>query len=168
MPTAIVGSADTRLIPTSWSPTIRAIFPREARFGVPWRDALVPQPLAALTFDHLRLIDLLDNDEKLMSQVLAMSLERMPIAIANLEAAFKDGKNDEAERYAHSIKGSAANVGALALSAIALQLECLATEGDRAAFGALLETLKDEFASFRAAVLDAGCEPGDCPDAKGT
>jgi PAS domain S-box-containing protein len=114
----------------------------------------VSQAAAPLSFDRARFRELLDGDEQLMAEVLAIALERLPMAIASLEAALDAGNNDEAERHAHSIKGSAANVGALALSALALQMECQAAEVGCASAGGLLETLKGEFDRFRSAVAD--------------
>jgi len=57
-----------------------------------------------------------------------------------------------AKLYAHSIKGSAANLGAERLSKAALELERLAGQGDLSEADACLRRIQKEFDRFEAFV----------------
>ena len=68
----------------------------------------------------------------------------------------------DAERGVHSLKSSAANVGAMRVSRLAAQMEDHAARADLAAVAGHMPNLESEFAAARqrlAAILEATPEP---------
>jgi signal transduction histidine kinase/DNA-binding response OmpR family regulator len=96
--------------------------------------------LAALTGDNLSaadralVVDLLDA----FRQGTATAIERMAHGLARADA-------DAVRSAAHSLKGSAANIGAASLAALAGDLETRAKEGRLPAGPAALDSLHEEF-----------------------
>lgn len=64
-----------------------------------------------------------DDGGEFVREILQIFLEDTPARIGDLEEALRSGDNAKFVRAAHSIKGSASNVGALLLREIAEQLE---------------------------------------------
>jgi len=79
-------------------------------------DAPVPMDLT-----HLR--ELVGGDEEVMGEILDLFLEDAPRQIAALGEAITQGRWEEAGRLAHTLKGSASNVGAEPLRHAAWSLE---------------------------------------------
>jgi HPt (histidine-containing phosphotransfer) domain-containing protein len=90
----------------------------------------VPDPEHAPHFDEARLRKMLHGDGSLIREILGMFLEDSRANIARLEAALGAGDARGAERTAHALKGSGANVGAARFSALCLRAED-AAEADR-------------------------------------
>ncbi len=87
----------------------------------------------------------------LIQQMLRLFLENAPERINQIRAAFDDDPGGVPERGAHSLKSSAANVGAEGLRAIALRMEHAASEGD-------LESVRKMFPQLEAAFEEAKTE----------
>lgn len=68
----------------------------------------------------------------LLSQMVRLFLENSPTRIDQIRTGVQEGAVRDAERGAHSLKSSAANVGATALSRLAGEMEDLASRGDLA------------------------------------
>jgi HPt (histidine-containing phosphotransfer) domain-containing protein len=84
--------------------------------------------------------------DKLLRQMLRLFLENSAERLTQMEAALGPGGDlDVLHRGAHSLKSSAANVGAMQMSAVAGRLEAIAEEGDQAASRALFEELTERF-----------------------
>ncbi|WP_432534508.1 hybrid sensor histidine kinase/response regulator [Kineococcus arenarius] len=115
-----------------------------------------------------------DADRALFAQLLTSFVERAPGAVADLEDALASGDARELETRAHSLKGSAANLGAEVLAQLCADLEARARAGD-APVGRSLDGLREEVertcrtfsalaGEFTAAVRDpAGAVPADEP-----
>src|ERR1043166_6776598 len=85
-----------------------------------------------------------DNDE-FLREIAGIFLEDTPQRIAELDQSLAAGDTSKFTRAAHSIKGSSANLGAMALRGVAEKLEHQSrTQGLAAAAGFLAE-LKAEF-----------------------
>ena len=100
---------------------------------------------------------------KLLTQMIRLFLENAPIRVEQTRKGVADGDVREAERGVHSLKSSAANVGAMRVSRVAAQMEELASRGELAAVAGLMQSLESEFAAARvqrAAILEASPEPG--------
>ena len=67
---------------------------------------------------------------KLLSQMLRLFLENAPIRIDQVRKGLAEGSLKDAERGVHSLKSSAANVGAVQVSKLAAHMENLAADGD--------------------------------------
>jgi len=79
-------------------------------------DAVIPMDLT-----HLR--ELVGGDEEVMGEILDLFMEDAPRQIAALGEAITQGNWEEAHRLAHTLKGSASNVGAEPLRQAAWSLE---------------------------------------------
>ena len=85
------------------------------------------QTLNRETLDGLRDLDPNGGDD-LARQLLDMFLESTPAAMAQLRRAIDAGDGSAVGRYAHTLKSSAANVGAESLSLVMRELERLGRE----------------------------------------
>ena len=85
------------------------------------------------------------NDEDLSRQIIDGFLEDMPEQIKRLRTDIDDGDTGSAGNRAHTIKGAAANVGALAMSALALAMEKAGKNGYREELHNLLPELERQF-----------------------
>ena len=94
-------------------------------------DAVVIDPKA-----HARLTEW--GGEELVTQMIRLFLENAPTRLEQVRNGLSEGGLAEAERGVHSLKSSAANVGAVAVSRIANEMEERASDGDTVALEALL------------------------------
>ena len=95
---------------------------------------------------------------KLLAQMIRLFLENAPNRIEQTRKGIAEASVRDAERGVHSIKSSAANVGAMRVSTLAARMEDLANGGDLAAVGALLPQLEADYAAARerlAAILES-------------
>jgi HPt (histidine-containing phosphotransfer) domain-containing protein len=80
--------------------------------------------------------------DKLLRQMLRLFLENSRVRLDGMRDALATGGDlDEVHRGAHSLKSSAANVGAMRVSAVAARLESVADAGDREESATLFEDL---------------------------
>ena len=84
---------------------------------------------------------------KLLTQMIRLFLETAPNRMAQGRKGLAEGNVREAERGVHSLKSSAANVGALRVSRLAAQMEDHAARADLAAVAAQMPSLESEFAA---------------------
>ena len=104
-------------------------------------DLLVIDPEAIET---LRSLSPDDNDE-FLKEVTGIFLDDTPKRIAELDESLAAGDLPKFTRAAHSIKGSAANLGAVALSAAAGKIEHHARTAGLADTTGLIDEVKAEF-----------------------
>jgi PAS domain S-box-containing protein len=100
-------------------------------------------------FDRVSLLDRLMGDEELAEEVLEEFLKRTPGLIASLKSAAAEGDAATVRREAHTIKGSAANVGAEALRETGHRIEQAAESQNLALAASLIPTLDEQFDAFR-------------------
>src|SRR3954470_8416848 len=93
-----------------------------AKLRVTMADPAVIDPQA---IQNLRALNPGDNDE-FLREITTIFLEDTPLRIAELDQSLASGDVTKFTRAAHSIKGSSSNLGAMALRAVAEQLEHLA------------------------------------------
>jgi HPt (histidine-containing phosphotransfer) domain-containing protein len=84
---------------------------------------------------------------KLLSQMIKLFLENAPTRLEQTRKGIEEGNQRDAERGVHSLKSSAANVGAMKVSALAARMEDLANGGDLAAVGGLMSELESAYAA---------------------
>ena len=107
-----------------------------------------PQPAPYLdpnAIENLRAINPDDGGE-FLRELINIFLADTPVRIAEIEQAAAAGCAADLMRAAHSIKGSAANFGAMELTQLARELENLGRAGNLAVVCASLESLRSEFA----------------------
>lgn len=96
------------------------------------------------TIENLRALSDGDSSE-FLREIGEMFISDTPQRIAELEESLATGDATRFTRAAHSIKGSAANLGASCLQAAAAQLEHQSKQGPLAEVRPQLERVKAEF-----------------------
>jgi HPt (histidine-containing phosphotransfer) domain-containing protein len=84
--------------------------------------------------------------EKLLAQMLRLFLDNSPARMEQIRVGVSGGDVGEAEKGAHSLKSSAANVGASELRALAATMERHASQKEESAVAALLPDLEGAYA----------------------
>jgi HPt (histidine-containing phosphotransfer) domain-containing protein len=102
--------------------------------------------------ENLRSLNPDDND-KFLSEIAGIFLEDTPLRIAELDHSLLAGDWAKFTRAAHSIKGSSANLGAMALRAVAERLEHQVRTEGMVGVAAAVEGLKSEFARAQTELL---------------
>ena len=116
----------------------------------PQPPAEVPQPAEEPeVFDRAAALDLMEGDEELLDELVALFLEEVPPRLQELHAALTAAETNKLERIAHGIKGAASNLGAEAIRAAALALEQIGGAADLTAAPAALTRLEEELARLR-------------------
>ena len=103
-----------------------------------------PQAIA-----NLRSLNPGDNDE-FLREITGIFLEDTPLRLAELDESLLSGDTGRFTRAAHSIKGSAANLGAAALRTAAEKLENQSRSQGLANVADLVAQVKAEFARAEA------------------
>ena len=95
--------------------------------------------------ENLRSLNPDDNDE-FLREIAGIFLEDTPLRIAELEQSLAAADLPKFTRAAHSIKGSSANLGAMALRAVAERLEHHARTNGVTAAAPFVAEITAEFA----------------------
>jgi HPt (histidine-containing phosphotransfer) domain-containing protein len=103
----------------------------------------------SLIYNEKEFLHRILDDHSLAEIILAKCLEEFPERIAKLKQALAAGSSENIHKLAHSIKGTAGNVSALALSAAALKLEECGERQDLTSAPELLRQVEFEFERFR-------------------
>ena len=85
------------------------------------------------------------GEPDVLTEVLKLFLEEVPTRMARLRNAWAAGNIEEVHRAAHSLKGSAGNIGAHGMFEICRQLDGIGKSGGLAAAGPLIDALGTEF-----------------------
>jgi len=94
--------------------------------------------------ENLRSLNPDDNDE-FLRELTAIFLEDTPKRLAELDASLASGDNGAFTRAAHSIKGSASNLGAIQLRSAAEKLEYRSRNEGLTGVAELLASIREEF-----------------------
>jgi HPt (histidine-containing phosphotransfer) domain-containing protein len=103
-----------------------------------------PSVIDPQAIENLRALNPGDNDE-FLREIAGIFLEDTPQRIAELDQGLVAGDLSKFTRAAHSIKGSSANLGAMALRTAAEKLEHQCRTGGFNDVGALVSQVKVEF-----------------------
>ena len=103
-------------------------------------------------FDKETVMERLDGDEALFSEILGMFLEDAPIKVERMQEHLKEKDFAGLEFQAHSLKGAAAYIGGDALQKVAWEMEVAAKNHDLDRAPILLGSLEKELAEFKKAV----------------
>ncbi len=94
-------------------------------------------------FDKQAFMERVDNDVELAHHLISTFLKHTPQQIESLKESIESSNAQEISNYAHSIKGASANMGGMALSYIAGEMEKAAISGNvEEATGMLAEVEK--------------------------
>ena len=91
-------------------------------------------------------------EEDIAREVVPLCIVDSRERLEMLDNAVRAGNAEEVKLYAHAIKGSAANIGAVKLSDVAARLEQIAYRGDLSQAEELLQGIKTEFARLESFV----------------
>jgi HPt (histidine-containing phosphotransfer) domain-containing protein len=103
-------------------------------------------------FDRSALLDRLGGDEKLFEEVIGIFFEDMPVQLQALSDGLNNKDAETVWKKAHRIKGASANVGAYAVSDVALKIERAGKEEDLERSAGLMENLKREIQAIETAL----------------
>lgn len=92
------------------------------------------------------------GEPDVLAEVLQLFLREVPRRIARLRVAWAAGDRAELYRAAHSLKGSAGNIGAQSLFEVCRQLDDQARAGDLTEAQPLVDALDAEFARVEVAI----------------
>src|ERR1044071_1125335 len=99
--------------------------------------------------ENLRALNPGDNDE-FLREIAGIFLEDTPLRIAELDQSLAANDTPKFTRAAHSIKGSSANLGAMALRNVAEKLEHQSRTSGLGGVTALVTEVKNEFERAKA------------------
>ena len=90
--------------------------------------------------------------DKLLAQMVRLFLDNSVNRMDQIRSGVENSDPEEAEKGAHSLKSSAANVGVMAVREIAAEMEGLATKGDINSVRSMLPGLETAYSEARAAL----------------
>jgi len=92
------------------------------------------------------------GEPDVLAQVLSLFLEEAPRRIERIRVALQTRDASEMHRAAHSMKGSAGNIGAMDLLDICREVDDRARVGDLAGAGLMLDGLTREYERVEAEI----------------
>ncbi|MGM0431865.1 MAG: Hpt domain-containing protein [Spirochaetota bacterium] len=98
--------------------------------------------------DENRLKMLFGNNSELLGEIYSIVSSDFPELSRKLEQAISEGQAESISQYAHTLKGSIANVGGLQASDTAHRINLAAKEGDLSACGELYGHFTNELETF--------------------
>ncbi|MCD6406243.1 MAG: response regulator [Planctomycetes bacterium] len=114
-----------------------------------------PEPAGPeeIAFDRTDLMDRLDGDEEFLREIVAAFIADAPRQIDGLRDALADGDAAEVRRRAHALKGASANISAVWMQRVSLEMEMAGEAGDLEKAAFLLERLSQEFETFKSVAV---------------
>ena len=100
-------------------------------------------------FDKEELLNLMGDDEKLLSDVLDVFLGDVPGQIAAIKKAIDGRDSEKLSHQCHNLKGASLNVAAPQLASIALKIENAGKANDLKLASNLVSELEIAFVIFR-------------------
>lgn len=85
------------------------------------------------------------GEPDVLGEVLRLFLDEVPPRMVRLRNAWQAGNIEEMHRAAHSLKGSAGNIGARRLYDVCNRLDAIGKAGDLAGAAPLVEALGEEY-----------------------
>ena len=117
------------------------------------QEEAVPPPGEAVAappvFDKAGLLERLDGDEDLCRELVGLFLEDYPAHLERLKELAAKGDAESVGRQAHTMKGSAANIGAMALAERAREIEMAGKADNLSGMPSLVERLDAGLREFR-------------------
>lgn len=101
------------------------------------------------SIDNLRALGA-EGDDSFLKEIIGIFLADTPQRITELRTSFAAGDQPAFSRAAHSIKGSASNLGAMRLRALAEKIEHASKQQGIAGLDRLIPDLEAEFATVKA------------------
>ncbi len=125
------------------------------RVSAPGAPESAPDAPGILVFDRDALLTRMLGDESAAREVAATFAVDVGRQHETLALALSEGRAEDARRAAHTLKGAAANVGALELQELALEIETAAKDERVAAAAVFCDSLPERIDGFRRALAEA-------------
>jgi len=109
-------------------------------------------PAARATFDKAKLMSMVDHDEELLREIIALFMDNFPQKISEIKAAIADNNNEELMKAAHALKGAVGNFAARPAFEAAGRLEASGAKGDMSAVTKHFEALQTEIEKLKVAL----------------
>ena len=103
-----------------------------------------PPAIDPEAIENLRALDT-EGDNTFLREIVGIFLQDTPLRLAELHTSLAAGDVTRFARAAHSLKGSASNLGAIRVSAAAAKLEQVARHEGLAQVAGLIPPLEAEF-----------------------
>ena len=100
-------------------------------------------------FNKLSLLTRVCGDEELCEELIRLFLENTPQYIDGLKSSLSKKDVKTLQMQAHTLKGSAITIGAMALSQVAQEMEMAGNSGDISQACNLLDKLESEYNSLK-------------------
>jgi HPt (histidine-containing phosphotransfer) domain-containing protein len=110
-----------------------------------------PGSLDPAVLDRLRQLSA-PGEPDVLAEVLAVFTADLPVRLARLRDALQAADAPAIQKLAHSVKGSAGNIGARSLFDISRRLDDASKAGDLVAAAALVASLEAEYARVAAEI----------------
>jgi HPt (histidine-containing phosphotransfer) domain-containing protein len=107
-------------------------------------------------FDYEGALKRFGMDDFILREVVSASLGDLNFSFQNLKHCISVGDANESRRLAHSIKGAAGSIGAIALSAVAAEIEVYAKSANLNMAAAMFPDMGLEFHRLQAALTELG------------
>ncbi|MBU2549392.1 MAG: response regulator [Proteobacteria bacterium] len=126
--------------------------PRPPRVEVSRAETEAPAP----TLDLDELIERLQGDRDLLSELAGLFFTRVPDVMRELDQAVLEQNSNEMKTAAHGLKGMAGNLSAKALSRAAQRLEAMGRDGNLSGATEAMAALRLEIGRLREKLSEAG------------
>ncbi len=93
-----------------------------------------------------------DDDPGLVQELIEMFLEDAPQRLDEMLQGLESGDYDLMQRSAHTLKSSAANMGAMVLSQVCKRMEAAAREQNKDSYEGMVEACREAYASSEEAM----------------
>ena len=95
-----------------------------------------------------------DGEPDILNELIDLFLSDVPLQLADLKEAAEAGESHSVERIAHTLKGSAAHMGALRMKALLAELEEVGRSEELGTAPERISRVEEEFGRVRAALED--------------
>ncbi|MCK4814326.1 Hpt domain-containing protein, partial [bacterium] len=109
-------------------------------------------------FDKASLVARFMGDEDFVNEIMNNFIEEVPRQVTALKEAMNNGDTSMISHQAHTLKGAASIVSALALQEIAAQIETAVEAGDLAKAGSLIQNVDEQFEILKITLVQTGFE----------
>jgi PAS domain S-box-containing protein len=96
-------------------------------------------------FDKQAFMERVDSDVELARHLISTYMKYTPQQIEFLKTSLENANSDEISNYAHGIKGSSANIGGMALSSVASEMEYAARAGKLKEAADMMAEVEEQF-----------------------
>ncbi len=107
-------------------------------------------------FDKAAFLRRMGWNEALAMGILGQAIQELPAMVADLQEVLRQGEKKAVQAQAHTLKGTAATVGAAALSELARKIEDIAKNDGLDELGGLEQRVNEQWECFSKAVFESG------------